>query len=146
MLPGNNGMKDQVAALKWVQKNVEAFGGDPRKVTIFGESAGAGSVHYHLHSPLSKGKGLLVRQTFNRVLIIFHILGLFHGAISQSGTALAVWAHTAPTLARQRAHALGTLTCCPTKNSKALINCLKKIPAEEIVHAHNKFYVSTRYQ
>lgn len=48
-------MKDQVAALQWIQKNIAAFGGDPGKVTIFGQSAGAASVHYHLHSPLSKG-------------------------------------------------------------------------------------------
>lgn len=49
-------MKDQVAALKWVQKNIESFGGDPNQVTICGESAGGGSVHLHMHSPLSKGK------------------------------------------------------------------------------------------
>ena len=55
VLPGNNGMKDQVMALKWIQKNIAAFGGDPNQVTIFGQSAGAGSVHYHVHSPLSKG-------------------------------------------------------------------------------------------
>lgn len=48
-------MKDQTAALKWVQTNIEAFGGDPRRVTIAGESAGASCVHLHLHSPLSKG-------------------------------------------------------------------------------------------
>lgn len=55
IIPGNFGMKDQVAALKWVQRNIAAFGGNPELVTIFGESAGAISVHLHMYSPLSTG-------------------------------------------------------------------------------------------
>ena len=52
---GNYGIMDQVAALKWVQTNIGAFGGDPSRVTIFGQSAGGESVLIHLVSPESKG-------------------------------------------------------------------------------------------
>ena len=68
VLPGNLGLKDQQEAMRWVQRNIAFFGGDPRKVTIFGESAGAISAHLHILSPAARN--------------------LFRAAILQSGTAL----------------------------------------------------------
>ena len=53
---GNAGLKDQVMALRWVRDNIRAFGGDPKNVTICGDSAGGSCVNFHLISPLSKGK------------------------------------------------------------------------------------------
>jgi carboxylesterase type B len=51
---GNQGLRDQLTALKWVQKFIKGFGGDPNKVLIFGESAGGASCNAHMVSPLSK--------------------------------------------------------------------------------------------
>ena len=67
-LSGNQGLKDQLEALRWIQRNIASFGGDARKVTIFGISAGGMSTHYHQLSPQGEG--------------------LYRAAIVQSGTAL----------------------------------------------------------
>lgn len=64
---GNMGIFDQLEALKWIQKYIAFFGGNPDNVTVFGESAGAICIALHLLSPLSKG--------------------LFHRAIMESGSA-----------------------------------------------------------
>lgn len=65
IVPGNNGLKDQNFALKWTKKNIINFGGDPNKITIFGQSAGGASVHFHVVSPLSEGIFLSICNGFN---------------------------------------------------------------------------------
>ena len=60
---GNYGILDQIEALKWIKKNIAQFGGDPDNVTIFGQSAGAGSVKVLCESPLAKG-------LFNKAVIM----------------------------------------------------------------------------
>ena len=62
--PANLGLKDIIFALKWVQRNIAAFGGDPEKVTIFGESAGAVAVHLLMLSPAAKGARLFTNFSF----------------------------------------------------------------------------------
>merc|ERR1719385_683541 len=69
-IQGNMGMKDQLLAMRWIKQNIARFGGDPGRITISGVSAGAVSVHAHVLSPEGEGEGL------------------FHRAISHSGTML----------------------------------------------------------
>ena len=102
--PGNYGLKDQLEALRWVQKNIAAFGGDANKVTIFGESAGGFSVHYHVLSQLSKG--------------------LFHAAIAESGSALMPMFFQNEGML-SKAQRLATAVGCPTDSSEELIKCLR---------------------
>ncbi|KAJ4450567.1 hypothetical protein ANN_01994 [Periplaneta americana] len=107
----NCGLKDQAVALRWVQRNIAQFGGDPHNVTIFGVSAGGGSVHFHLLSPMSRG--------------------LFHRAIAMSGVALNPWALVeAP---RDRAFRLGAVLGCHTTDSTELVRFLRSVPARELI-------------
>ncbi|KAL0274566.1 UNVERIFIED_CONTAM: hypothetical protein PYX00_002667 [Menopon gallinae] len=110
-VPGNAGLKDQIMALRWVKANIGPFGGDPERVTIFGESAGGASVHYLLLARDAKG--------------------LFQRAIVQSGTVLSPWASTDATVSS--AVKLGKVFGCGTEDPKELVECLRKVDAEELL-------------
>ncbi|XP_067854285.1 fatty acyl-CoA hydrolase precursor, medium chain-like [Heptranchias perlo] len=114
-LRGNWGLLDQVAALEWVQENIESFGGDPGSVTIFGESSGAMSVSLHIISPLSSG--------------------LFHKAISESGSALV--GMTMNLDPKPLARIVANMSGCDTDDSSKIADCLKKRSGEEILNLIN---------
>ncbi|RLU21207.1 hypothetical protein DMN91_005580 [Ooceraea biroi] len=117
IVPGNMGLKDQSMALRWISDNIEWFGGDPKKITLVGVSAGGASVHYHYLSKLSAG--------------------LFQGGISVSGTAFDCWTQTENPL--EKAKKLSVLMGCPTINSREMIRCLRYRPARAIVQAVGEF-------
>ena len=108
-LKGNYGLLDQIFALKWVKKHIGDFGGDANKVTIFGESAGAGSVSLLMLSSLTKG--------------------LFSRVIAQSGSALNFWA----ILKTNKTQAEGFVTALGCNDLKTVTECLRKKTVQDIM-------------
>lgn len=120
----NVGIRDQIAALKWVKENIEAFGGDPENITIFGESAGGASVINLLGSPAAKG--------------------LFHKAIAQSpGGELLFDTKAGATAATTRFLELlaiplaDAITLKTISNDTLLDNSLKLIDEYTVTHPSN---------
>lgn len=83
VVPGNNGLKDQIAALKWINNNIKYFGGNHKSLTIAGNSAGGASVHLHYLIPESRGLLRLIKLLLQMVLkpmYLFqdYLVGVFH--------------------------------------------------------------------
>jgi para-nitrobenzyl esterase len=105
---GNAGVLDLIAALEWVRDNVERFGGDPRNVTIFGESGGGGKVSVLLAMPAARG--------------------LFHRAVIQSGASVRVSTH-------ERAAALAEAALRQLGLTRDSLDRLPTVPVEQLVAA-----------
>ncbi|XP_062395042.1 fatty acyl-CoA hydrolase precursor, medium chain-like isoform X3 [Sardina pilchardus] len=110
--PGNMGLLDQVAALQWVQENIQSFGGDPSSVTIFGESAGGVSVSLQILSPLSTG--------------------LFHRAIAESGTAAMDLLTGIPPM--DTAKTVAKMSNCTGTKTQEIVDCVMQMSAEDILN------------
>ena len=112
VVSGNMGLKDQQLAIQWVRNNIQHFGGDPNRITIFGESAGALSVQAQVLSPWNDG--------------------LLNGAIAQSGSILNL--HFQPQgsemkYAKNIADTLG----CPTTLDESTLECLQKVDMDKML-------------
>ncbi|XP_069187881.1 juvenile hormone esterase isoform X2 [Procambarus clarkii] len=119
VIPGNLGLKDQTLALHWVQENIHNFGGDPNRVTIFGESAGGSSVHFHVLSPKSRG--------------------LFSRVIMQSGTAISPFS-TGGHHREVAEHVGYSLGCDASQGSRHLLACLQTLDAKNLSATIQDFF------
>ena len=113
--PGNVGLLDQQLAMQWIFNNIQDYGGDNSRITIFGESAGAASVGLHMLSPLSKE--------------------LFQRAIMQSATALNPWAVDEPKIAKSRSLAVAAAVGCTSDVAEEVLACLMGASFSELTEA-----------
>ncbi|XP_055843581.1 esterase-5B-like [Episyrphus balteatus] len=116
-ITGNFGLKDQLLALEWIKANIATFNGNPDKITVMGESAGAASVHLHM-----------MNKRFEK---------LATSAMSISGTVFSPWAiETHPA---KKAFAVAKYLNCPTESSSSIKKCLKNKDAADIVRTTKEF-------
>ncbi|KAL5019675.1 hypothetical protein ScPMuIL_002567 [Solemya velum] len=116
--PGNMGLLDQSLALEWIYNNIEAFGGNRTKITLFGHSAGAASVGLHLLSPISKP--------------------FFSNAILQSGSPLMPSVYDYPEDSMSQTLRLAESIGCPLQDMDAVMGCLNSTDPLELVQVSMK--------
>uniref|UniRef100_A0A914VXY6 acetylcholinesterase n=1 Tax=Plectus sambesii TaxID=2011161 RepID=A0A914VXY6_9BILA len=113
---GNMGLQDQQLALRWIKENIHHFEGNEKKITLFGESAGAASISAHLFAPGSK-------NLFSRIIL-------------QSGSILNQWATSNPNEMLRRSRSLATrLNCSIDLTQEEIVNCIRGKPAIAVQHA-----------
>ncbi|XP_042145645.1 cholinesterase 1 [Ixodes scapularis] len=123
--PGNVGLLDQRLALQWVRENIHAFGGNPTRVTIFGQSAGGYSVHAHIISPLSRGlfhRAFMMSGTYDSIVLLDTLLE----SVDRGSQVAARLNCTAPFLDLS-SHPDIVLECLRSKSTDALSNAVKNV-------------------
>lgn len=115
VVPGNIGLKDQAFALRWIKRNIRHFGGDPKKITVFGQSAGGVSAHLHMFTPLHKD--------------------VVQGVIAQSGTAFSRWALIPLKDIQDHSSSLADIVGCKKESNEDMVKCLKALQGADIMKA-----------
>jgi len=128
--PGNMGLYDQAMAMQWIKDNIHFFGGNPNSITVFGESAGAGSISAHLLSPVSKH--------------------LIKRAILESGSVNAHWSHMSAEKSKALAQTLAENVGCIEKGNSSVtllekdlanvVQCLRNQDVRNFSLAQNNLY------
>eukprot|EP00095_Tigriopus_kingsejongensis_P002295 maker-scaffold400_size182785-snap-gene-0.23 protein:Tk02295 transcript:maker-scaffold400_size182785-snap-gene-0.23-mRNA-1 annotation:"liver carboxylesterase" len=115
LLSGNQGLKDQLEALRWIRQNIHVFGGDGKRLTLMGHGAGAISVDLHRYSYQTRDQGL------------------FHSLVMQSGSALSLHHPMMKKSTVSNSLRFAEEIGCNQTNANDIVECLQAKPAEELL-------------